>query len=517
MKNKLLLIAVLLLNMHSVFCQSYKPTYQSNYSLDFSDFLSGVKYAYVVVDDNFAKSASDGDNPYATSVIHGELSYFEAIGFADVKWGSAANIPKNLTSLCDLVIVFVSWVKDYENSALTDIRLTFISCNGDVFEFTSEKNIRVTGYTNMKTELYNRCMKMYGYKKNNSPHQRLKLPSEMTEWTEQKLKSHFLRNGADPIEGIYEETVQTIEKAKYKVGVIKTDNGYTLVYLGGANNYEDWTEGEVKARLTKTATPAVFKASWKMNNKSENNNVYISFETGLMNLMLQEKDKSVYLKLFPTSDDNVNVSSNAAASGTGFGITSNGLIVTNSHVVNSATKISVRGVNGDFSKLYSAKILAEDKNNDLAIIQITNPTFTSLGTIPYTIAERTSDVGSSVFALGYPLKSVMGDEIKLTNGIISSKSGYQGDVTSYQISVPLQPGNSGGPLFDTNGNLVGVVNAKLTIGENVSYAIKSSYLTNLLDLLATPPKLQTTNSLTGKQLTEQVKILNKFVYVIEVN
>lgn len=111
----------------------------------------------------------------------------------------------------------------------------------------------------------------------------------------------------------------------------------------------------------------------------------------------------------------------------------------------------------------------------------------------------------------------MGDEIKLTNGIISSKSGFQGDVTSYQISVPLQPGNSGGPLFDANGNLVGVVNARLTIGENVSYAIKASYLTNLLDLIATPPKLQTINSLAGKQLTEQVKILNKFVYIIEVN
>lgn len=380
-----------------------------------------------------------------------------------------------------------------------------------------KKNIWVTGYTDIKTEFHNRCMKMYGYKKNNSPYHRLKLPSEMTEWTEQKLKSHFLSNGADPVEGIYESTVQTFDMPKYKLAVVKTNNGYNLVYIDGASNYLDWTEGEVKAKLTKTATPNLFKAGWKMGNKFENSNAYISFETGLMNLVMQEKDKSVYLKLFPTSDDNVNVSSNTPASGTGFDITSNGLIVTNSHVINGATKISVRGINGDFSKLYSAKLLTEDKNNDLAIIQINDPTFTSLGSIPFTIAARTSDVGSSVYALGYPLKSVMGDEIKLTNGIISSKSGFQGDVTSYQISVPLQPGNSGGPLFDANGNLVGVVNARLTIGENVSYAIKVSYLTNLLDLLATPPKLQTINSLTGKPLTEQVKILNKFVYIIEVN
>jgi len=515
MKNKILLIVFLIVNAQSVFSQSFKPIYQSNYSLDFSNFLSGVKYAYIVVNDEFAKSVSDGNNSGGTSAILGVISYLEAIGFNNVKWGTAANTPANFPSLCDLVRVGISWKP--ENNAFTNIKIAFISCNNDVFEFTSEKNIWVTGYTDIKTEFHNRCMKMYGYIKNNSSYQRLKLPSEMTEWTEQKLKSHFLSNGADPIEGIYESTVQTLEMAKYKVGVIKTDNGYTLVYLGGANNYLDWTEGEVKAKLTKTATPSLYKASWKMVNKLENSNAYISFETGLMNLVMQEKDKSVYLKLFPTSDDNVNVRSNAAASGTGFGIASNGLIVTNSHVINGASKISVRGINGDFSKLYSAKLLTEDKNNDLAIIQITDPAFVSLGTIPFTIAAKTSDVGSSVYALGYPLKSIMGDEIKLTNGIISSKTGFQGDVTSYQISVPLQPGNSGGPLFDANGNLVGVVNAKLTIGENVSYAIKSSYLTNLLDLLATPPKLQTINTLTGKQLTEQVKTLNKFVYIIEVN
>lgn len=515
MTNKIFLFVFLLTNTLGTFAQDFKPTYQSNYSLDFSNFLGGVNYAYIVVNDDFAKSISDGNNSSGASAILGVISYLEAIGFSDVKWGTATNTPQNFTSLCDLVRVGISW--SYENSKFTNIKMAFISCNQDIFEFTSEKNIWITGYTDIKTEFHNKCMKMYGYKKNNSSYQRLKLPCEMTEWTEQKLKSHFQSSGADPIEGIYEGTVQTLSMAKYKVGVVKATEGYTLVYLDGANNYLDWTEGEVKAKLTKTATPYLFKASWKMGNKFENNNAYISFETGLMNLVMQEKDKSVYLKLFPTSDDNVNVSSNSPASGTGFGITSNGLIVTNSHVINGATKISVRGVNGDFSKLYSAKLLTEDKNNDLAIIQITDPAFVTLGSIPFTIATKTSDVGSSVYALGYPLKAVMGDEIKLTNGIISSKSGFQGDVTSYQISVPLQPGNSGGPLLDANGTLVGVVNAKLTIGENVSYAVKASYLTNLLDLLATPPKLQTINALTGKQLTEQVKILNKFVYIIEVN
>jgi len=111
----------------------------------------------------------------------------------------------------------------------------------------------------------------------------------------------------------------------------------------------------------------------------------------------------------------------------------------------------------------------------------------------------------------------MGDEIKLTDGIISSKSGFKGDITSYQISAPIQPGNSGGPLFDKKGNLVGVVNAKIMGAENVSYAIKSSYLKNLFDQLPISPKLQNISSVNGKSLAEQVKAIKKFTYIIEVN
>jgi hypothetical protein len=109
----------------------------------------------------------------------------------------------------------------------------------------------------------------------------------------------------------------------------------------------------------------------------------------------------------------------------------------------------------------------------------------------------------------------MGDEIKLTNGIISSKTGFQGDITSYQISAPVQPGNSGGPIFDNQGNLIGIINAKHTGAENASYGVKSSYLTGLLELLPGPPKLQTVNSLAGKSLTQQMELVRKFVYIIE--
>lgn len=217
-------------------------------------------------------------------------------------------------------------------------------------------------------------------------------------------------------------------------------------------------------------------------------------------------------KIFPTSNDR---SSHIAGSGTGFAL-ANGFIVTNNHVINGAKTITIKGINGNFQKAYTASVVTVDKNNDLAIIQINDPAFKGISKIPYNISSKTSEVGSSVFVLGYPLRNSMGDEIKLTNGIISSKSGYQGDITCYQISAPLQPGNSGGPLFDSKGNLIGVVNAKLTIAENASYAIKTSYLLSLIESLSSVPKLQNVNILANKPLTEQVKTVKNFIYIIDV-
>ena len=108
----------------------------------------------------------------------------------------------------------------------------------------------------------------------------------------------------------------------------------------------------------------------------------------------------------------------------------------------------------------------------------------------------------------------MGDEIKLTTGVISSKTGFQGDVSLYQISAPIQPGNSGGPLFDGNGNLIGIVNAKHRGAENVSYAIKASYLNNLAESASSISLLPTNNSVSGMSLSNKVKSLKNFVFMI---
>ena len=134
--------------------------------------------------------------------------------------------------------------------------------------------------------------------------------------------------------------------------------------------------------------------------------------------------------------------------------------------------------------------------------------------IPYSIKTSTTDVGEEIFVLGYPLTSTMGDEIKLTTGVVSSKTGFQGNVSMYQISAPIQPGNSGGPLFDSKGNVIGIVSAKHQGAENVGYAVKTSYLRGLIESATSADILPHNNKMSTLNLTSKVKAAKNFVYYI---
>lgn len=202
-------------------------------------------------------------------------------------------------------------------------------------------------------------------------------------------------------------------------------------------------------------------------------------------------------------------------SATGFALFSDGVIATSNHVVENAKIISVSGINGDFNRRYKCKVIVADSKNDLALIKVDSLGSENLGKLPYELRVKGTVVGENIFVLGYPLKATMGEEIKLTTGIISSLTGFQGDITSFQISAAIQPGNSGSPLFDIDGNIIGIINAKHGDAENASYAIKASYLTNLADFAGNYKPLLSDNSLEGMALSKQVQEIKKYVYIIE--
>jgi len=334
-------------------------------------------------------------------------------------------------------------------------------------------------------------------------------------WNESTLKNYFLSNSKDPREGIYEKVISG--ENKYKLALVKNNEGFELIYLS-SNSINNFIEGDIKAYLFQTANENLFKVKWIMASRRMSEDLYITFSELFMKVIWTDgKDEESYLKLFPTSKDQTPQNRQYTSSGTGFLISSEGFIVTNHHVIKDANKITVRGLNGDFSKSISAKLVIEDINNDIAIIKTDEYQTPSLTEPPYIISNKKVEPGNSIFCLGYPLRATMGEEVKITNGIISSDSGFMGDITSYQISAPIQPGNSGGPLFDDKGNLIGIINAKHTGTENVSYAIKSIYLLNLISSAPQSIKLQQINKISSLSLPDKIKSIKKYTYIIETN
>lgn len=206
--------------------------------------------------------------------------------------------------------------------------------------------------------------------------------------------------------------------------------------------------------------------------------------------------------------------------GSGFFLNPKGYIATNYHVVEGTTALQANFTRNGKTESYPATVVVTDPQNDLAIIKIDEKSFDGNSALPYGLMTRTKDTGSEVFAMGYPMADVMGSEVKFTDGKISSKSGIGGDVRVYQISVPIQPGNSGGPLFDMGGNVVGITSSGLNRdyfkSENVNYAIKASYLKNLME--ACPEEIileeRVETPVSSATLTDRIKQYEGYVVLI---
>jgi S1-C subfamily serine protease len=217
-----------------------------------------------------------------------------------------------------------------------------------------------------------------------------------------------------------------------------------------------------------------------------------------------------------------NIASNSGewlGNGSGIVISKEGHIVTNYHVVKDAKVIEVDLMINQEFKSFNSQIVQVDQVNDLAVIKISDSNFTSLSELGYNFASRTSEVGTKVYAFGYPMAlTIMGKELKVTDGIISSKSGFNGDITTYQITAAIQGGNSGGPLFDEKGNLIGINSSAIRkdIADNVGYSIKSNYVYNLIDAIPTSIILPSDRRLENLPLTEQIKEISKYVVLIKV-
>ena len=199
--------------------------------------------------------------------------------------------------------------------------------------------------------------------------------------------------------------------------------------------------------------------------------------------------------------------------GTGFAITSDGFIATNYHVIKDADSIHVQNAHGD---AYKAVVTYIDPVYDLAILEITDSKFNKNLAIPYTFKDEQADIGQEVFTIGYPREDAV-----YGSGYLSSSTGFDGDTASYQVTIPVNPGNSGGPLLDNKGNIVGIISGKQTETDGAAFAIKTQYLLKSIhaipaDSLKHPITLNARNGLIGQSRTNQIKKIQDFIYVVKV-
>jgi S1-C subfamily serine protease len=408
------------------------------------------------------------------------------------------------------------------------VNIKFKNCNDEIIysvEKTAFNGYRTTS-GNLESAL-DKCLKEisaipYYYYPSLTP--QLDLPAvEETNEDEGTIKKYLSSNNLDALEGIY-KSYQTNGMPYYKIGIIKKDDKYKAIII--ESDLIHWKTGEVKAIFEQSSMKGFYSVKWYLGNKETFETFAKMDNEAILKIELNdqesgEKRQDTFIKMFPVlSSDVVDKKEIVKSSGSGFFLTKNGIIATNAHVIKGAKSIQVTVTNDIGSYSYNAIVLMNDDKNDVALLQISDDKFKGLAQIPYGIIEN-SEIGEKVFTIGYPLNDVMGNNYKVTDGIISSKTGINDDLRYYQISVPLQPGNSGGPLFNKEGNIIGITSARLneaavgTTIENVNYAVKSSYLLNLYKMLQTPPALTSSSTISSKELQNQVKILKNYVCLIK--
>lgn len=198
--------------------------------------------------------------------------------------------------------------------------------------------------------------------------------------------------------------------------------------------------------------------------------------------------------------------------GTGFAISTNGYIVTSFHVIDGAKSLYVQNSEGASFKVIKYYMNPE---KDIAVLKIDDPSFTHLSTLPYSLKKGMTGLGDAVYTLGYPKEDVV-----LGDGYVSSKTGFNGDTSAYQVAIPVNPGNSGGPLLDNNGNVVGVINGKESKTDGAAFAIKSKYILEALnaipqDSLRKKVSYGKRSSLQGLTRSEQAEKMAEYVFMIK--
>ncbi len=197
--------------------------------------------------------------------------------------------------------------------------------------------------------------------------------------------------------------------------------------------------------------------------------------------------------------------------GTGFALSNDGYLITNYHVVDGAESIEIQTRNG---KSYPASIIAYEPKNDIALLRVDEKSFRFSKTdLPYSLLPSRAPLGSAIYTLGFPQ-----DEIVYNEGYISSRNGFQGDSNQYRLEVPAGPGQSGAPVVNGQGQIIGIIRSKDAESEGITYAITSRTLLRLLRDVPKDkrPRLNQDNRMGRLNREQQIDRLQDFTCMVRV-